>query len=351
MSFRRGLALFSRRIGHTGVKRGAAVLAARLEKIGQPLDLENVNTAKIGPGQVKIDVHNCSLNASDFLLSQGSNPGKFKLPIVPGYEVSGVVKEAKDCKTVREGDRVVALSKDTLGGFSTECVADENDVWLLPSNLDFEKGAAIADAFGTAIIGLVYRGHLSEKKTVLVTLAPGHGFAQLELAASVYKTKVIAVCMNEMDTQLLRDRGAWTSMSYDPQEMVNAVNKLTKDKGVDVIYDTLGGDVLKTCLKCIAYEGSVIIAGYTLQDLPLVKISHLLALPPFNLSGASLTSYRKHAFDIYRQAVTDVLDMHDQGLAQPTIAATFPLEQVNEAIEMFKTKQPIGKIILAMKNA
>lgn len=332
------------------IRHASTYKAAILEKLDGPFKIETLKQKKLKSGQVRIKVHACSINSSDYLLSQGVNPGNFSLPIVPGYEVSGEVLETFDCMEIAKGDRVVALSKSELGGFAEECVVDEKDVWLLTGGLEYNEAAALADSFGTAMLGLVHKGHLSEKQTVLVTLAAAHGFGALDLAANVYKSKVIAVCMSEEETANLRKRGAWIAVAFREKEVLQNVKELTNDEGVDIIYDTLGGDVLRTCMKGIRHEGHIVVAGYTQSELPRVRISELLSLPSFSLTGVSLTSYRKHDFGKYRQAVSDVLDMKEQGLISPTINATFPLESVESAIQLIKEKQPLGKIILEVKS-
>lgn len=351
MAFKRFVSLFTGHINHgieNNINRRFAsnYKAAVLKNLNEPLSIEELQQKKLKIGQVRIKVHACSVNSSDYLLTQGANPGKFPLPIVPGYEVSGTVLETQGCTEIAKGDKVVALSKSTLGGFAEECIVDEKDAWILSGGLDFKIAAALPDSFGTAMLGLVHRGHLSEKQTVLVTMAAAHGFAALDLAANVYKAKVIAVCMSDEETSNLRKRGAWMATSFSEKEILHDVKELTKDVGLNVIYDTLGGEVLHTCMKCISHEGHIIIAGYTLSELPRVRISELLALPCFSLSGVSLTSYRKHDFPIYRKAVDDALDMKEQGLISPVISATFPLQEVNKAIELIKEKQPLGKVVL-----
>uniref|UniRef100_R4G3K5 Putative nadph:quinone reductase and related zn-dependent oxidoreductase n=1 Tax=Rhodnius prolixus TaxID=13249 RepID=R4G3K5_RHOPR len=331
------------RSGSQFCRHSSTFKRAFLEKFQKPLTIQEVKEEKLNDGEARIKVHCCSINPSDVLLTQGVNPAKFSVPVVPGYEFTGIVTEVKKCKDVAKGDRVVALSKDKLGGFAGECVVNEKDIWLLPSNVSFEEGAALVDSFGTALLGLSHRAQLKEKQIVLITFAPVHGYAALDIAAHVFKAKVIAVCMNEEDTEKLRERGAWSTMAYSESQMMAVVSKLTKKQGVDVVYDTLAGEVLKSCLKCVRHEGNIIIAGYTLKELPQVSISEMLSLPSFSITGVSLTSYRKHNFQMYRQVVSDVLEMKEQGLITPMISSKFSLAKINEAFEEIKQNNLLGK--------
>ncbi|KAK9501087.1 hypothetical protein O3M35_002201 [Rhynocoris fuscipes] len=324
--------------------------AAILEKFNKPLKIGNKKSKSLDDGEARITVHSCAINPSDFLLAEGVNPNKYPVPITPGYELTGVIKEVNGCKNVAKGDRVVALSKDKLGGFAEECVVHENDIWLLPSSVPYDDGAALVDSFGTAMLGLSHRAKLTEKQVVLATFAPVHGYGALDIAANVFKAKVIAVCMNESDTEKLRERGAWSTLAYNEKQMISLVNDLTNKEGVHIVYDTLAGDVLKSCLKCVRHEGNLIVAGYTLKELPKVSISQMLTLPSFNIMGVSLLSYRTHDPKMYRQVVSEVIEMMDQGLISPTISAKYSLADINKALEEIKAKQEIGKIIIQVKS-
>ncbi|KAF6198340.1 hypothetical protein GE061_008088 [Apolygus lucorum] len=332
---------------NVSTRPASTYLAAKLTEAGKPLELGEVKSKKLDKEQVRIKVNFCSVNASDLLLTRGLNPGNFKLPIVPGYEVTGTVLESTSEEYVA-GDRVVVLNKEQLGGFAEECVAHATDVWAIPGNVPLDISAALADSFGTALLGLVRTGHLSPNQVVLTTMAPAHGYAAIDLAAQVYKSKVIAVCTSEAEAEGLRERGAWSALAFDKKQLIATVKELTKGNGVDVIYDTLAGDALGTCLECVKHEGHIVVAGYTMKELPQIQISQLLSLPSFNISGVSLTSYRKHAPEVYRQAVSDALEMKEQGLISPKIAAKFPLEQVNEALKFISETEPIGKVVLEM---
>ncbi|BET00298.1 Alcohol dehydrogenase GroES-like domain [Nesidiocoris tenuis] len=336
------------RTSKTAKRSASTFAAAKLKELGKPMEITEVKAPKkLEKEQVRIKVNFCSVNASDVLLTQGQNPGNFKLPITPGYEVAGTVLESQSPDFLK-GDRVVALNKDQLGGFAEECVAHSTDVWAVPPNVPLDLSAALADSFGTAMLGLVRRGHLSENQIVLTTMASTHGYASVDLAAQVFKAKVIAVCTSEAESEKLRERGAWNALVYNEKLLLSTVKELTNGQGVDVIYDTLAGDALATCLKCVKHEGHVVVAGYTLKELPQIQISQLLTLPSFNISGVSLTSYRRHAPEVYRQAVSDALEMKEQGLISPKIAAKFPLEQVNKALEFIRETEPVGKVVLDM---
>ena len=143
--------------------------------------------------QVRINVYTCGVNASDILICNGQYGVDQKMPFVPGFEVCGEVKEiGPKVKNFNVGDRVIGLKKDDFAGFAEECVILEQDLWGVPQAMTFEIGASLLDTYGTALLGLHRRAEVEADDTVLVTAAAGGlGLAAVDLAANVYKAKVL----------------------------------------------------------------------------------------------------------------------------------------------------------------
>ncbi|KAG8303424.1 hypothetical protein J6590_010461 [Homalodisca vitripennis] len=244
--------------------------------------------------KVKIKVKYCALNPRDLQLIQGHVDEK--TPFIPGYEVSGeIVERFKDDKETpfEIGDKVVALTKSSLGGLSCHCIADEKDVWK-HNTLDAKVAAGLIVNYGHALLSLFRRAKIKKDTTVLVTSdSGGLGLAALDIAANVYKAKtsieysllasrpltipatveysctspsalwqshlgslsdvcsswargeVVGVCGSEMKADVMREKGAWSALKMDPANMKASVQDITGGKGVDVVYDTVGRDFLK----------------------------------------------------------------------------------------------------------
>lgn len=335
----------------TGPLRNASTYkAAVLKEFNQPLVIEDVNAPKkIGKDEIRVKVMNCAVNASDIMICDGEHETKPALPFTPGFEVAGEILEAGS-NAVSEGfnvgDRVIGLNKDKHGGFAEQCVISMQDAWLAPSSVTFKKCVSLADSYATALIGLARRAHLKEGDTVLITAAAGGlGLAAVDIASHVYRAKVIGVCSTSDKSSLVREKGAWSALVFNPHDLEVTVKDVTKGKGMKVVFDAVGGDVFTAALKTVAHEGTVIVAGFASHQVPQLLLSELLQ-GSYSILGVSLSYYRANDPEVYRDTVQDVLDMCEQGLISPHISESFDFEKVNEAMEYMRARKSSGKVIV-----
>ncbi|XP_065211235.1 quinone oxidoreductase-like protein 2 [Planococcus citri] len=343
-------------------KKNELVQSVVIKNFNEPVTIETKESvAKLKPGQVRIKVHCCAINVADCLMWAGLSENKPKLPFVPGFEISGEVLEVAETPkkssedeesdnedALRVGDRVLALNKETLNGFSTECISDVKDVFSIPSSVSYKKAASLADSYGTALLGISRRGKVQKDDIVLVTAAAGGlGLAAVDIAANVYKAKVIAVCGTEDRASLVRDKGAWAAFTFRGDKILKEeVSKISNGKGADIVFEAVGGDVFKSAMECIAVEGKVIVGGFTSRDAPQLPLNDLIQLPSFSLIGVSLSNYRSKMFPVYRRTINDVIEMCEQGLIVPHISETFQFKDINEALSYVKDNKSTGKVIL-----
>ncbi|KAF4524933.1 hypothetical protein B566_EDAN013896 [Ephemera danica] len=337
--------------------RNASYKAAVLRELKAPLKIEDVKAPKkLKTGEIRVAVESCGVNSTDALICQGEFELKPKLPFIPGFEIAGTVKElGPDVSGFRVGDRVLGLNKENFSGFAQQCVLAAEDLWVFPDSIKFEEAAALADAYSTALLGMARRANLQEGDTVLVTAAAGGlGLAAVDLAANVYRAKVIGVCGTEDKAELVREKGAWAALTYNPKNLKDKVNEVTEGKGVRVVFDAVGGQIFQDAINCVAHEGKVIVAGFASKQVPQIQTSSLLP-KSFSLVGVSLTHYRKTDPQVYRQdinfheqAVEDVIDMCEQGLISPHVSAEFDLDEVNEALKFLEERKSTGKVVLEL---
>lgn len=327
--------------------------AAVLHELKKPLQIEEHKHKKLEKHEVRINVEFCSVNASDIMICNGLYEVTPKLPFIPGYEVSGEILElgSKAAESgLNVGDRIVGLNKDLFSGFAEECILLDEDVWPLPNQVKFDKAVALVDSYATALIGLCRRAKIKETDTVLITAgAGGLGLAAVDIAANVFRAKVIAVCETEEKAALLRERGAWAALTFSPKETVKKCNEVTNNQGVRIVFDSVGSQYFNIVLKCVAPEGIVIVGGTASRLVPSITTSELLPRS-FSLIGVSLRNYRASNNSVYRQVVQDAIDMADQGLVHPVIAKRFTLDKVNEAMQYIADGKSAGKVVISMKH-
>ncbi|KAG8226638.1 hypothetical protein J437_LFUL005289 [Ladona fulva] len=185
-------------------------------------------------------------------------------------------------------------------------ICNTQDVFKIPSSIDFEVGAALAESYATALLGLSRRALLKEGQVVLVTgAAGGLGLAAVDVAANVYKAKVIGVCSTEDKATLVRDKGAWAALTYDLKDLLKTVKEVSKGNGVSVMFDTVGGEVFEKSIKCVGHEGKVVVAGFASRQAPKIVTSTLLT-ETYTLMGVCLNQYRKADPEIYSRHGADV---------------------------------------------
>lgn len=341
---------FSRNFSVSSINNASTYKAAVLKEFGSSLEITEMTRKKLASSEVRVAVHSCGVNASDILMMENKYDQALVPPFVPGFEICGEILEVgKDVKTLGNGMRVIGISKESLGGFAEECVLLEQDLWPVDHAVGFDSGAALADTYATALIGLNRRAGINENSIVLVTAAAGGlGLAAVDLAVSVYKAKVIGVCGTEDKADLVRKKGAWAALKYNKKHINAKVREVTSGKGVDIIFDAVGGDVFSACLESVAHEGSVIVAGFASRVIPHIETSQLLP-KSVSLIGLSLTHYRDADNSVYRQAVEDVIEMHEMGLIKPHISATYSLEDCEKAFEFLRERKSTGKVVLEIR--
>ncbi|XP_026290759.1 quinone oxidoreductase-like protein 2 homolog [Frankliniella occidentalis] len=332
------------------IRSASTFKAAVLKEFHKPLEIETITAPKkIKKDEIRVKVVNCAVNASDIMICDGEHELSPKLPFTPGFEIAGEILESGSdaaAEGFNVGDRIVGLNKDKHGGFAEQCVISMKDAWLAPSSVSYKKCVSLADSYATALIGLARRAHLKEGDSVLITAAAGGlGLAAVDIASHVYRAKVVGVCSTSDKSSLVREKGAWAALVFNPHDLEVTVKDVSKGKGMKVVFDAVGGDVFTASLKTVAHEGTVIVAGFASRQVPQLLLSELLQ-GSYSILGVSLSYYRLNDPEVYRDTVQDVLDMCEQGLISPHISQDFDLDKVNEAMEYMRARKSSGKVII-----
>ncbi|XP_072050572.1 quinone oxidoreductase-like protein 2 homolog [Amphiura filiformis] len=322
--------------------------AAVCTELGKPLKLQEVPSEELCTGQkVRLSIKGCGINYSDLLMAAGLYQDKPPLPFIPGAEVAGdVIEVAEGVTSVSKGDRVVAMA--ALGGFAEQCIVDEESVFRMPDSMSYEEGAAVVISYGTAWLGLTRRANTKPGETVLVTAAAGAvGLATVDLATNVIGAKVIGAAGGPEKCKVVADKGAIGTIDYNTQSIRDVVKEMTDDRGADVICDAVGGDVFKQCLRCIAWEGRILVIGFAGGDIPKIPANILLVK---NISAVGLFwgNYRINDESTHRKSIQDVLGFYQEGKIKPHIGKTFSLDKANEAFMYIHKRKSTGKVVITM---
>ncbi|XP_022100704.1 quinone oxidoreductase-like protein 2 homolog [Acanthaster planci] len=325
--------------------------AAVCNELGKPLTISQVPSPdSLSDGQVRVAIHTCGVNFADILTVAGQYQVKPPLPFTPGNEVAGEVLDiGEGVSSFKKGDRVIGLLA-VGAGFSEECVAYENELFQIPDSMGYEEAASLPVSYGTAWMGLTRRANTQPGETVLVTAAAGGvGLASVELASKVLGAKVIGAAGGPEKCKLVSDKGAFATIDYKQENLREKTKELTQGKGANVIMDAVGGDVWKECLRCISWEGRLVVIGFASGDIPKIP-ANLLLVKNISAMGLFWGNYRMHDPPRSRQSVEDCIRFFKEGKIRPHVCKTFPLEKINEAFQYVMMRKSTGKVVVTMRN-
>jgi len=312
------------------------------------LQLEDVDPGQAPDGMVRIEVKAASINFFDALIVAGQYQNKPDLPFVPGSEVSGAVATAPPGSGFKPGDRVVALLDNvglTRGGYAEVADAHPQSLIKMPDAMSFEDAAAFTVIYQTGWFGLHRRAALQPGETLLVHAgAGGVGSAAIQLGKAAGAV-VIATAGSDEKVEVCRNLGADHAINYQTGDFVEEVKRITGGRGADVIFDPVGGDVYDRSTKCIAFEGRVVVVGFTSGRIPQAPLNHVL-VKNYSVVGLHWGLYLRRAPELIPAAMRSLLDLYEAGKIRPHISARFPFESAPAALDLVAGRKSTGKVII-----
>lgn len=297
-----------------------------------------------GPGEIAIAVRAAGCNFSDILMARGKYQERPELPFILGREAAGVVAATGPGTTrFREGDRVLAPTH--IGAFAEQVVVAERMAHPMPDAMSFEAGAAFPIVYPTSYAALVNRARLQPDETLLVHAAAGGvGIAAVQIGKAL-GARVIATAGGASKLEVARDAGADVCIDYRQEDFVERVRAETDGRGADVIYDPVGGDTFDGSLKCIAWNGRLIVVGFASGRIPEVRANRIM-LKNIAVTGIHWPAYAEHEPETVDRVFEGLFELVEQGRVKPLIHASYPLDEVARALEELATRKTVGKTVL-----
>lgn len=308
------------------------------------LGLEMVAARRPGPGEVRVRLKAASINFPDILMIQGKYQYKPELPFSPGMEGAGEVIETGEGVTRhRAGDSVVVGARH--GCFAEEIVVPVAALRALPPGFTFAQGAAYPAAYLTAYVALVRRGALQAGETLLVHgAAGGVGLAAVDLG-KVLGARVIATASTPEKREFLKAYGADHVLA--PTGFREEVKALTGGLGADVVFDPVGGDVFDESVRCIAFDGRLLVIGFTSGRIPSVSVNMPL-IKGFSVVGVRAGEYGRRFPERGAENIRAIDALAAAGRIRPHVCARFPLEDARAAMRVLEERRAIGKVVIEM---
>jgi NADPH:quinone reductase len=321
-----------------------ALLCRSLGGIGA-LEVAEVDSPRPGPGQVRIGVRASGVNFPDLLMVEGKYQVKPDLPFIPGLEVAGVVLECgPGVEHLRLGERVLAFARRG-GGHAEEIVVRSEIVAPIPDAMDFIIAAAFPVAYGTAHFALTHRGRLAGGETLLVLgAAGGVGLAAVEVG-KLLGARVIAAASSAEKLRVALQHGADATINYLTEDLRDSVRVLTAGRGVDVVFDPVGGEAFKQGVRCVGWEGRILVIGFASGDIPQVA-TNMILVKNFSVTGVVFGEHSWRFPNDTRLRLASLLGAYGEGRLQPTVSKTYALSDGPRALAEMSNRRVVGKMVL-----
>ena len=308
------------------------------------LVLEDVPAPEPGPGQVVVGVKACGVNFPDTLMIQGKYQHKPEFPFSPGGEVAGtVLRVGPGVEGVDVGDRVIAYTG--YGGFAEEVVAGADRLIRMPAGMDFVQASAFVLTYGTSLYALKDRGRLAPGETLLVLgAAGGVGIAAVEIGKAL-GARVIAAASSEDKLALCREHGADETIDYGREDLREQLRALTGDRGVDVVYDPVGGPYTEPALRGTAWGGRFLVVGFAAGEIPRIPLN-LPLLKGCDIVGVSWGGFLRRDGSRTAAHLEELVSLYATGKLKPHVTVTYPLERAAEALDDIMQRRAKGKIVV-----
>jgi NADPH:quinone reductase len=300
-----------------------------------------------GPDEILVDVHAAAVSFMDYLMISGGYQMRPELPYVPGTDAAGVVVAVGD-KVTRfgPGDRVACSA--WIGGFAERMVAKEWKAVTLPEGVGFAPASTILHNYATAYYALIERAQLKPGETLLVTgAAGGTGLAVVDLGRKL-GARVIAAVGGAEKAQFVRDYGADEAIDYKSEDLRERVKALTGGAGVDVCFETVGGEVFKTMARLMNWGGRLMPIGFAGGEIPEVAMN-LPLLKSYSIVGVLTGVWTERFPEECRRAYETIVDWLAAGEIRPYIDRELPLEQAAEAMRAIADRAVRGRIVLKVR--
>ena len=316
------------------------------EKFGPPEDLVLKEVADLTPlaGQVRIATEACGVNFPDTLIIENKYQFKPDLPFAPGGEVTGIVDAVGDgVSQDLLGQPVMCMTLS--GGFAEQTLCKAEDLIARPSSMPSTVAAGFTMTYGTSMHALKQRAQLQAGETLLVLGAGGGvGLAAIEIGKQMNAT-VIAAASSAEKLNAAKNAGADHLIDYSQQDLRSALKEIVGKKGVDVVYDPVGGDMFEAALRSTAWGGRVLVVGFASGDIPKVPVN-LALLKGCSIVGVFWGAFRLNYTKEDNENFEQLFAWYEDGKLKPYASKIYALEAAAQALNDLKNRKAVGKIVL-----
>jgi NADPH2:quinone reductase len=310
----------------------------------EALQLADIDAPHAGPGEALVRVKAVALNFFDTLLIAGKYQHKPPFPFSPGAEFAGLVESiGGGAADIAPGDRVIGYRG---WGAARELVTvSVQRLVKIPDRLDFERAAGLTVTYGTTLYALRERAGLKPGESLVVLGASGGtGLATIELG-KVMGARVIACASSDDKLAFAREHGADEAVNYDREDLRGALKRLGGERGIDVVYDPVGGRYAEPALRSLGWLGRYLVVGFAAGEIPKIPLN-LALLKSCDIRGVSWGAWTSREPLAQRGLMADILKWTAEGKLSAHVQAVYPLSEITAALEVLAARKAMGKIVL-----
>ena len=308
------------------------------------LVLSDIADPVAGPGEAVIAIKAAALNFFDLLMIQGKYQVKPPFPFSPAAEIAGVIESVGAGVTdLKVGDRVAA----SIGhnGARQKVAAPATSIVKIPDNLDFDRAAGVIVIYGTAYHALADRADPKPGETLAVFgAAGGTGLAACELG-KLLGLKVIACASSDEKLDFAKKHGADMTLNYAKEDLREGLKRLGGEKGIDIVFDPVGGDFAEIGVRSLGWKGRFLVIGFAGGQIPKIPLN-LALLKGCDIRGVFWGSYMKRDPKHGRAALEKLMQWAAEGKISSHVDRTFPLAKTTDALKVLAERKAMGKVIL-----
>jgi NADPH:quinone reductase len=308
------------------------------------LVVEEVPDVIAGAGLVAIDVHAAGVNFPDVLVIQNKYQTKPDLPFTPGSELAGTVRAVGDgVAHFKPGDHVIAFVSQ--GAFAQQVAVPATRVIPMPAGLDFDTAASVTLTYGTSHHALVNRAQLKPSETLLVLgAAGGVGLAAIDIGKAL-GARVIAAASTDEKLAVCKEHGADVCINYSSADLREAIKSATGGKGLDVVYDPVGGPYTEPAFRSLAWRGRYLVIGFANGEIPKLSLN-LPLLKEASLIGVFWGEFTRRDPKASMAGMGEIMAWIKEGKIKPHVSARYALADTAQALNDMAARKVTGKVVI-----
>ncbi|MFM7027314.1 MAG: NADPH:quinone oxidoreductase family protein [Chakrabartia sp.] len=298
----------------------------------------------MGEKEVRIAVRAAGLNFPDLLMTKGGYQFRPDPPFVPGVEAAGdIVEIGPGVARFAVGDKVIAPVR--MGAFAEQAVALEDALFRLPPVFSYEEGACWFVSATTAWHALNDKADIQPGETLLVLGASG-GVGMAAVQLGVHKgARVIGLASSKAKAQAIRAAGAEAAFLNDQPDLIDAVKAATGGKGVDVVYDPVGGPLATAATRMIGWNGRYLVVGFASGEIPNFPANHAL-IKGYSIMGLRAGEAVRRDPALGLRTHKALADLAELGVMRPHISHRVPLDEAGKVFAAMEERAIIGRAVI-----